>query len=319
MAVHVVLSDGRRAADAAALRGCRALVESLGGSWHQAVGLDVTDGLDRFARHENATQLVVGASRGSGMRALLTGREAVDRKVTRLGGALDVHLVLDDTTAKRFPFRLPQLGGVSRQRRLSALVTLIVLLPALTALLALLRSQLALSADLLAYLPAVVVIALIGSLYPALLAALASAVLADFYFTQPLHSFEVAAASDVVALAVYVATALLVSWAVEQAARRQRQAARSSAEAAAMTAMADAVLSGPGDLPRLLELIRETFGLEAVSLLERPAGQPTGESSWFVTASSGDRPPERPEQATAEAVLSPSLVLAGRGQGTAPA
>ncbi|HEY5472861.1 MAG TPA: hypothetical protein VIK32_06685, partial [Candidatus Limnocylindrales bacterium] len=84
-------------------------------------------------------------------------------------------------------------------------------------------------------------------------------------------------------------------------------------EAAVMTTMAGAVLRGEGDLPRLIELVRETFGLEAVSLLERPRETPV-EGTWSVIASSGDSPPERPEQATVEAALRPSLILAGRGR-----
>jgi two-component system sensor histidine kinase KdpD len=155
-------------------------------------------------------------------------------------------------------------------------------------------------------------------LYPALLAALISTALADFFFTQPLHSFDVASTSDFVALVVYVATALLVSSAVERAARRQRLATRASGEAAVIATMAGAVLRGEGDLPRLLELVRETFGLEAVSLLERPL-ETSVEGPWFVIASSGDSPPERLEQATAAAELRPSLILAGRGRALPPA
>ena len=317
MAVYVARSDGRPGANAAALRRYRALAESLGGSWHQVVGIGVADALRQFARHENATQLVVGSTRRSGLRALLGGREVVARSVTRLGGALDVHVVADKSAAKRSPLRLLQLG-VSRQRRLTAMVLLLVLVPTLTVVLTMLRSHLALSGDLLVYLLAVVLIAVIGGLYPALLAAFVSAALADFFFTQPLHTFDIAATNDVVALVVYVATALLVSSAVERAARRQRLATRASGEAAAMKTMAGAVLRGESDLPRLLELVRETFGLEAVSLLERPRETPV-EGTWFVIASSGDSPPERPEQATAKAVLGPSLILAGRGRALPPA
>ena len=317
MAVYVARSDGRSGANAGALRRYRSLVESLGGSWHQVVGVGVADALGQFARHENATQLVVGSSRRRGLRALLGDREVVARRVTQLGGALDVHVVIDESAAKRSPLQLPQLG-VSRQRRLTAMVMLLVLVPTLTGVLTLLRSHLALSSDLLVYLLTVVLIAVIGGLYPALLAALISTALADFFFTLPLHSFDVASTNDIVALVVYVATALLVSSAVERAARRQRLATRASGEAAAMTTMAGAVLRGEGDLPQLLELVRETFGLEAVSLLERPRKTPL-EGTWFVIANSGDSPPERPEQATAKAMLSPSLVLAGRGRALPPA
>ena len=98
--------------------------------------------------------------------------------------------------------RLPGLGGVSGRRRLIAAVILLRLLLALTAVLASLRGQLALSADLLAYLLAVVIVAVIGGLYPALVAALASAGLADLCM-WPLRC-----------------------WAVELAARLERLAAR---------------------------------------------------------------------------------------------
>jgi two-component system, OmpR family, sensor histidine kinase KdpD len=319
LAVYVARSDGRPGADAATLGSCRSLVESLGGGWHQIVGADVAGALAQFARYENATQLLVGSSRRGGLRSALTGREPVVRRITRISGPIDVHVVLDGAAAVRPPARLPQFGGLSLRRRLASATALLVLLPALTAVLVLLRDHLALSADLLAYLLVVVIVAVVGGVVPALVAALASAGLVDFFLTRPLHSLAVAWASDVVSLAVFVATALLVSWAVELAARRQRLAARASAEAAAVTSMAGVMLAGQGGLPRLLELVRETFGLDAVSLLERSAEVPPDANGWFMNVSSGDDPPELPAQATVTAELSPSLVLAARGRPLPPA
>ncbi len=108
----------------------------------------------------------------------------------------------DQDAAAGSLLRRPGLGGVSGGRRLIAAVILLRLLPALTAVLASSRGQLALSADLLAYLLAVVIVAVIGELYPALVAALASAGLADLCM-WPLRC-----------------------WAVELAARLERLAAR---------------------------------------------------------------------------------------------
>ena len=281
--------------------------------------MNVAEALGQFARHENATQLVVGDSRRRGLSALLGGREVVARRVTRLGGTLDVHVVTDEHASKRSPLGLPHLGGVSMRRRLEATVMLLVALPVFTVVLTQLRTHLALSSDLLVYLLSVVVIAMLGGLYPALVAALVSTALADYFFTRPLHSFDVAGTDDIVALVVYVAAAVLVSGAVELAARRQRLAARASTEAAVMITLADAVLRGQGDLPRLLELVRETFGLEAVSLLERAGEVPQVRDTWFVVASAGNRSPERPEEADAKTELGPSLVLAGRGRALPPA
>jgi two-component system, OmpR family, sensor histidine kinase KdpD len=319
MAVHVSRSDGRLGADAATLATLRTLVENLGGSWHQVVGPDVSSALAQFARHENATQVIIGESRPSAWWRLLTGREVVVRRLSRLSGPdLDVHAVTDETPG-RLAVRLPQLRGVSRHRRLQALVLMAVLLPAVTVVLVLLRSRLSLSVDLLVYLAVMVLIAVVGGWYPALAAAVISVAAADYFLAKPLYSLRVALVNDVVALVVYLAVAVLVSWTVEVSARRRRLAARSSAEAAALTSMAEAQMRGEGELPQLLELMRETFGLEALSVLERDRTQPSANSGWLVTASTGNRPTERPEQATVQTELDPSSMLAGRGPELSPA
>jgi two-component system sensor histidine kinase KdpD len=316
MAVYVARSDGRLGADPARLATLRPLVEGLGGSWHQVVGADVSSALTQFARHENATQMVIGVSRPSAGWRILTGREVVSRRLSRLDTTLDVHVVTDKTPA-RFAGRLPQLRGVSPRQRLRSLVLMAVLLPAVTILLGLVRSRLSLASDLLVYLLVIVLIAVVGGWYPALVAAVVSVAAADFFLTRPLYSLRVALFNDAVALVVYVAVAVLVSWTVEVSARRRRLAARSSAEAAVLTSMAEALLRGEGELPRLLELVRETFGLDGLSVLERrtaaTGGQPADKGGWVVSASCGNRPPELPGQATVQAELDPSSMLGGRG------
>src|SRR6202034_332401 len=63
LAVHVTKSDGLTGANPANLARQRQLVESLGGTYHQVVGDEIAETLLTFARAENATQLVLGASR----------------------------------------------------------------------------------------------------------------------------------------------------------------------------------------------------------------------------------------------------------------
>jgi len=60
-------------ANPATLAAQRRLVESLGGTYHQITGDDVPEALLDFARGENATQLVLGASRRSWLATVLTG------------------------------------------------------------------------------------------------------------------------------------------------------------------------------------------------------------------------------------------------------
>ncbi len=311
MAAYVARSDGRPGADPARLATLRSLVEGVGGSWHQVVGADVSSALAQFARHENATQLVIGTSRPSAGLRWLTGREVVSRRLPRLDATLDVHLVTDKTPA-RFATRLPQLRGVGLRQRIRALALMALLLPAVTILLSLDRSRLSLPSELLVYLLVIVLIAVVGGWYPALVAAVVSVVVADFFLTRPLYSVRVALFNDALALAVYVAVALLVSWTVEVSARRRRLAARSSAEAAVLTAMAEALLRGDGGLPQLLELVRETFGLDGLSVLQRRTGG-AHDGGWIVSASCGTGFPELPEQATMQAELDASSTLAARG------
>ena len=92
LAVHITRSDGLTGADPAALARQRGLAESLGGTYHQVVGDNVPQALLDFARAENATQLVLGASRRSWLSSLLTG-PGVSLRTIRESGDIDVHIV----------------------------------------------------------------------------------------------------------------------------------------------------------------------------------------------------------------------------------
>ena len=77
---------------APALASQRRLVESVGGTYHQVVGDDIPEALLAFARAENATQLVLGASRRSWLMAMLTG-PGIGSRTIRESGDIDVHIV----------------------------------------------------------------------------------------------------------------------------------------------------------------------------------------------------------------------------------
>ena len=270
LAVHVARSDGLQRTATGALSRQRALVESLGGSYHVVVGDDVPTALLDFARAENATQLVLGASRHGRLAQLLG--PGTSTSVVAGSGSIDVHLVTHDQASRGAG--LPRLtGGLTPRRRLAGVATAVVLLAGLTAVLTAQRGALSLSSDLLLYLAAVVVVALVGGLYPALVAAVAAALLANALFTLPLYSLRITAADDVVALVVFVLVAVAVATVVDRAARRSQQAARSRAEAVALATLSGDVLRGERTLPALLARARELFGLDEVSLVERVDGE----------------------------------------------
>jgi two-component system sensor histidine kinase KdpD len=100
----------------------------------------------------------------------------------------------------------------------------------LTAALTPLRSHVNLISDILLFLLTAVVAALAGGLLPALVAAVLASVLLNYYFTPPLHTLTIDEPGNALALLVFVLVAMLVSGAVDQAARRTRQRDRAEAE-----------------------------------------------------------------------------------------
>ncbi|MDT0468617.1 DUF4118 domain-containing protein [Streptomyces gibsoniae] len=307
LALHVARGDGLTPAHPAALHAQRTLVESLGGSYHQTTGEDIPEALLQFAEAENITQIVLGASRRNRLSLLL--RAGVGQRTIRRSGPIDVHIVHHGRAAGHpVPHRA---RGIRAPCNWVALAGALLLPLALTLVLVALRDHLGLSSDLVLYLLAVVVIALAGGILPALAAAVVAGLLADYFFTTPVHSLAIGRAGDILALAVFLIVAAAVGSAAGNTARRTRQTAYVAAEARALTRLATAVMRGQ-DLPALLEHIRENFGLASVSLLERDRRVPG--SPWYVVASTGRHPPEKPDQADTEVPADDDLTLAVRGR-----
>ncbi|MGD0706632.1 MAG: hypothetical protein ABSA02_42975, partial [Trebonia sp.] len=92
LAVHVSRDDGLTAVPAGTLETQRALICSVGGSLRQIPGEDVPETLLRFARAQNATAMVLGASRRGRFHTLLTGK-SIPTRVARRAEHIDVHVV----------------------------------------------------------------------------------------------------------------------------------------------------------------------------------------------------------------------------------
>jgi two-component system sensor histidine kinase KdpD len=314
LAVHVSRSDGLTGADPTALAAQRRLVESLGGSYHQVVGDDIPQALLTFARAENATQLVLGASRRSWLSALLTG-PGFGARTIRGSGDIDVHIVTHSHMGRGRG--LPRAGGgLTLRRQIVGYLLAAVLAPALTLVLTSARGELNLISDVLVYLVAVIVVALVGGFVPAVLLAIASSLLLNFYFVPPIHRFTIAEANNALALGVFVVVALLVSSVVDMAARRTRQAARAGAESALLATAAGDVLAGQRPVEAVLDRVREAFGMDSVALLERtvPGASPGPGTTWTVIANSGTDPATSPDQADVEVPVARGLRLALRGR-----
>lgn len=129
-------------------------------------------------------------------------------------------------------------SSVSAQRRRRGYLLAACAIPALTAILVPLRDSLALATTMPAYLLLVVIVALVGGRGPAVVSALAASVVINFFFVPPYEHWRIADPDNVVSMLVFVLVAALVSWAVDLAASRTRQAAEAAARAEANAAAA---------------------------------------------------------------------------------
>jgi len=313
LALHVTRSDGLTGADPATLANQRQLTESLGGSYHQVVGDDIPDALLTFARAENATQLVLGASRRGWLASLLTG-PGVSNRTVRESGDIDVHIVTHSYAGRGRRLPSAARSALPRQRRVAGYILAVALAPLVTLVLANLRGHLNLTSDMLIFLAGVVAVALVGGFIPAVLAAVLASLLLNYYFTPPIYQWTIAQANNALALAIFVAVGLAVSSVVDTAAKRTKQAARAGAESELLATTAGSVLRGQQALTAVLDRVREAFGMDSVTLLERPDGQPKNTWSWIAAGVSGEPAVGRPEEADVEVPVSDNLVLALRGR-----
>ncbi|MDR0283351.1 MAG: DUF4118 domain-containing protein [Propionibacteriaceae bacterium] len=264
MAVHVVSQDGLSTPHPGVLAAQRALIEHLGGTYHQVVGDDIPGALVEFAKAAEATQLVVGCSHRHWALGPLVGRD-IGMAVIRDSGTIDVHIVNTSVTAVRLA--LPRLGGAMSLRRILAgfLVTLAGG-PLLTWLLRVTHPEGTIAPHVLAFQVLVVVAAVIGGLWPALAAAVMSGLLLNYFFVAATGTFTIQEPSNLITLALYVLVAVLVSFVVGEASRRSRQTRRTAAESELLAAVAGSVMRGQDAVQAILERISEAFRLDGVRL-----------------------------------------------------
>jgi two-component system sensor histidine kinase KdpD len=162
---------------------------------------------------------------------------------------------------------------------------------------------------MLLHLAVAVAVAAIGGFWPAVVAAVLGTTLLNYFSADPVGSLSIADPSTLFTLLVFLAVACSVALAVGLATRRAEEAARSGAEATALSELSLRILSSDGSLETFLEKVRSRLGVEAVTLVaisspEGPAsprtagpgrgpgrGPGSGIADWTVLASAGTSPP----------------------------
>ena len=292
--VHVARPD-QSSTTSVHLEQQRALLGELGGTYREVVSTDVAAALAAFAQAEQATQVVLGATRRSRISQLLTGSVADD--LQRQLGAVDVHIIASEqhpslaiVAAQR---RGRRLTAIPARRERLAWATMILGIPLLTFAVVHLRAHLNLSSALLLQLAMVLFISALGGLRPGVFASVAAFLLTNWYLTLPVHTLSIADTDDLIALSVFIAVAIAVSALVDRSARRSREALRARADATALARSTGSIIAADDPMPQLVDQLRTLFALDAVSVMTR---EPSG---WRVAAASGGTPPATPDDGVA--------------------
>lgn len=303
LAVYVTRRDGLTGSSPDQLAHHHALAKELGGSFHTVVADDVARGILDFARGENASQILIGASRRGRVSTLL--RPGVGESVIAQSGDVDVHIVSHDYAR----------GGTSTRRRSdlgprrkAAGYAFGVLGPfALSGALVTTDDMHSLPTESMLLMALVVAVALVGGLAPALVSAVLSGLCLNLLFTPPVHTLTIADPENALAIVVFMLVGVAVASVVDLAARRTAQARAASAEADALAVLSHSLLRAGESLDELLAQARRVFGMRGAAILARDG------DGWTTDIASGDAP-ESPDAADVDVPIDGDTYLVLRGR-----
>lgn len=190
---------------------CQRLAERLGGEALTVPGLDVAEEILRFASDNNVTQILVGKSNRSRWFEMMHG--SVVHDLVRKAGGIGVH-VSSGQDQDRHP---PVAPKTVRTKQVPARPGVVAYLASCIAVAGALAFGLLLTpfagtdnVDLI-FLIAVLLIAGRYGLWPSIAASVISVIAYNFFFLPPLYTFTIANPAHVVALAFFLAAALVAS------------------------------------------------------------------------------------------------------------
>ncbi|WDF32732.1 ATP-binding protein [Arthrobacter agilis] len=129
-----------------------------------------------------------------------------------------------------------------------------------------------LAVDVLFQIAGVIAAALIGGLWPALLAALWSSIILNYTSTEPFGSLEISEAENVATVLIFIAVAVTVSLVVGLSAQRSREAVMAQQEAVLLGELARGALAEEDTLLGFLRHVQTQFDAAAVALFRQAAG-----------------------------------------------
>jgi two-component system sensor histidine kinase KdpD len=317
LAVHVARADGLSGPPLPGLAALRRLTEELGGSWHTVTGADPAEAILDVARGVNASQVVIGSTRRKRWRTLLV--PSTTEEVITHSGDIDVHVVTHSFAAGR-GWRVARAALPRRRVRLGYAAALVGPLM-LTGLLTLLPQDPGLPLTVPLYLLVTVLVALLGGIGPAIVGALASSGLLNWFFLEPVRTLTISEPENALALVVFVAVAVVVAFVVHTSARRAERAVAAQRESAALAELTHTLLGSTDQMTVLLEHAVDMFGAQRATVVRRATPEARAEvvaevASDTVAPPDDSRGPGAPasadwEQTHATADDEHDLVLVG--------
>lgn len=304
LGVYVRPTDGAATDADPYLRAQRKLLEGLGGRYHEVVGNDVAEAILAFAKAENASRIIVGASRRSSFGDWLRGSPVMP--IIRGSGTIEVLVVSYDASHRPRIRRVNRSGVLGLRRRLAAWLLTIGGLPLLTLVLLSFGDRVALENVLLVYLMVAVGVGVVGGAFPAVVCASAGFLLANWYFTPPFETWKIDDASQLFSLFAFLLVASAVGLLVGNATRRSAEARKARAQAEALAATTTYQVFGP-DTTGMTRRVRDVFALNAAAVLRR-----TGDT-WEPVAAVGISELRSPDDADEVIPLTDDTVLALTG------
>jgi two-component system sensor histidine kinase KdpD len=181
------------------------LAASLGAEVQTLTGNDIPAELLRFAKFENATQIVIGRSRGGFFSELL--RRSLPHELIRQTQDIAIHVVTREAEAVAASRRSVWRLSVEPLAFLYAALAVAVVVGA-----GKLLTQLTPIPNLsVLFLLGVLMIAMGFGIWPAIFASLLSFAAFNFFFIEPLHTFTIAEPYELLALTTFLVAAVVTS------------------------------------------------------------------------------------------------------------
>jgi two-component system sensor histidine kinase KdpD len=255
LAVYVESSHSLPAENQNRLTRHLALARELGAEIITTTDDDVVRGILRIAREQNVTQIVAGKSVGRSVMDFFRGGPMLNRLI-RASGQIDIHAVrADDEKISRRPIQAVGFEKLAARDYVWAVAAVV----AVTILNAVLQRWLGNQSLALIYLLSVIVLAMFVGRGATLAAATLTALLWDYFFTEPRFTFRITNAADAMMFATYFIVAVIIGQLAARL-RGQQIAERRREERATALYLLTRELAEASDLTQLLAVVIQQVG-----------------------------------------------------------